>query len=60
LVAKEEEIAKMVDGSPCEVNSTGTVKVTERNGMVRALEVIRYVPEAHYNLISVSHLEKDE
>ena len=31
LVAKEEGIVKMVDGSACEVIGTGTVKVTERN-----------------------------
>ena len=31
LVAKEEEIVKMVDGSACEVIGTGTVKVTKRD-----------------------------
>ena len=38
LVAKEEGTIKMVDGSTCEVIDTGTVKVTERDGTVRALE----------------------
>jgi len=38
LVTKEEKIVKMVDGSACEVNRTGTVKVIKRDGMVRALE----------------------
>ena len=44
LVAKEEVIVKMVDDSACKVISTGTVKVTERDGTVCALEVIRYYP----------------
>ena len=43
LVAKEEGIVKMVDGSTCEVIGTGTVKVTERDRMVRTLEAVRYV-----------------
>ena len=50
LVAKEEGIAKMVDDSTCEVIGTGTV-VTGRDGTMRALEAVRYVPEARYNLI---------
>ena len=33
LVAKEEEIVKIVDGSACEVIGTGTVKVTGRDGI---------------------------
>jgi len=40
LVAKEEGIVKMVDGSACEVIGTRTVKVTERDVTVRALEAI--------------------
>ena len=43
----------MVDGSACEVIDTGTVKVTRRDGIVRALEVVQYVLEARYNLISI-------
>ena len=34
LVAKKEGIVRMVDGSACEVIGTGTVKVTERDGIV--------------------------
>ena len=41
LVAKEEGIVKMVDGLACEVIGTGTVKVTGRDGTVRALEAVR-------------------
>ena len=37
LGAKEEGIVNMVDGSACEVIGTGTGKVTERDGKVRAL-----------------------
>jgi len=43
LVAKEEEIVKMVDGSTCEVIDTGTVKITERDGTMHALEAVWYV-----------------
>ena len=46
LLAKEEGIVKMMDGSTCEVISTKTVKVTERDKTVRVLEAVRYVPEA--------------
>jgi len=46
LVAKEEGIVKMVDGSACEIIGSKTVKVTGRDGTVRALEAVRYVPEA--------------
>ena len=45
LVAKEEVIVKMVDGSACEVIGTGIVKVTRRDGTVRALEAVQYVLE---------------
>jgi len=48
----------MVDGSACEVMSTGTVKITGRDGTVRALKSVRYVPETRYNLISIRVLEK--
>ena len=46
LVAKEKGIVKMVDGSACEIIGTKMVKVTERDGTVRALEAVRYVLEA--------------
>jgi len=49
----------MVDGSACEVIGTGTVKVTERDGMVHALEAVQYVPEARYNLISIRVLDEE-
>ena len=48
----------MVDDSACEVIDTGTVKVTEKDGTVRALEAVRYVTEALYNLISIRVLEE--
>jgi len=53
LVAKEEVTIKMVNGLTCEVISTGTVNVTERDRTVRALEVVWYVLETRYNLISI-------
>ena len=59
LVAKEEGIVKMVDGSACEVIDTRTVKVTERNRTVRALEAVWHVPEARYNLISIRVLDEE-
>jgi len=40
LVSKEEEIVKMVNGSAYKVIDTGTVKVTERDGTVHALEAV--------------------
>jgi len=52
LVAMEEGTVKMVDGSACEVIGIGTINITCRDGMVHALEAIRYVSEARYNLIS--------
>ena len=58
LVAKEEGIVKMADGSACEVIGTGTVKVIE-DRTVRALEVVWYVLEARYNLISIRVLDKE-
>jgi len=58
LVAKEEGIVKMVDGSTCEVINTGTVKVIGRDRTVRALKAVRYVPEAWYNLISIRVLDE--
>jgi len=58
LVAKEEGIVKMVDGSACEVIGTETIKVTGRDRTVRTLEAVRYVPEARYNLISIRVLDE--
>jgi len=46
LVEKEEGTVKMADGSAYKVIDIGTVKVTERDKMVRALEAVWYVPEA--------------
>jgi len=48
-----------VDGSACEVIATGTIKITEREGTVRALEAVRYVPEARYNLISIGVIDEE-
>ena len=59
LAAKEKEFVKIVDGSTCEVIGTGTVKVTERDGTVRALEAVQYVPEARYNLISIRVIDEE-
>jgi len=59
LVAKEEGIIKMVDDSAREVIDTGTVKVTGRDEIVRALKAVRYVPEARYNLISIRVLNEE-
>ena len=59
LVIKEEGIVKMVDGSACEVIGSGTVKVTERDGTVCALEAVRYIPKARYNLISIGVLDEE-
>ena len=59
MAAKEKVIVKMVDGSACEIIDTGTFKVTERGGMVPALEAIRYVPEARYNLISIRVIDEE-
>jgi len=59
LIAKEEETIKMVDGSSCEGIDTRTVKVTGRDGTMRALEVVRYVPEARYNLTFIGVLNEE-
>ena len=58
LVAKEEGIVKMVDGSACKVIGTGTVKVTRRDGTMHALEAVQHVPEARCNLISIRMLDE--
>ena len=50
----------MVDGSACEVIGTRTIKITERDRTVRALEAVWYVPEARYNLISIRVLDEEE
>ena len=49
----------MVDGSACEVIGNGTVKITGRDGTVRTLEAVWYVPEARYNLISIKVLNEE-
>jgi len=59
LVAKEEGTIKMVDGSACEIIITGIAKVTKRDRTVYALEAVRYVSEARYNLISIGLLDKE-
>ena len=59
LVAKDKGTVKMVDDSACKVISTGTVKITERDGRVRALEAIQYVLEARYDLISIGVLDEE-
>jgi len=53
LVAKEEGIVKMVDGSAYEVVGTRTVNVTRRDETMYVLKAVRYVSEARYNLISI-------
>ena len=40
MATKKKETVKMVDGLTCEVIGTETVKVTERDGMVHALEAV--------------------
>jgi len=59
LIVKEEGIVKVVDGSACEVIGTGTIKVTGRDGTMRALEAVRYILEARYNLISIRMLDEE-
>jgi len=60
--------AEMVDDSACKVIDIRTVNVTERDGKVnvterdetvRALKVVRYVPKAQYNLISIGVLDEE-
>ena len=58
LIGKEEGNVKIVD-SACEVIGTGTVNITGTNRTVRALEAVRYVPEARYKLISIRALDKE-
>jgi len=45
FVVKEEGTVKMVDGSACKVIDTGTCKVKGKDGIMHALEVVRYVSE---------------
>ena len=59
MIAKEEGIVKMVDGSACEIIITGIAKVTKRDRTVYALEAVRYVSEARYNLISIRVLDEE-
>jgi len=42
----------MMDGSACQVIGTRTIKIIKRDGMVCFMEVVWYVPEAWYDLIS--------
>ena len=49
----------MVDDLACKIIGTETVKVTERDGMVYALEMVWYVPKASHNLISIRMLDKE-
>ena len=59
MVAKEEGTVKMVDSLACEVIDTGIVMVKERDETVHALEVVRYIPKAWYNLISIGVLDEE-
>ena len=59
LVIKEGTV-KMVDDSACEVIDPRTINVICRDGMVHALEVIRFVLEAQYNLISIGGWTKKD
>ena len=54
---KRERDCQDGGGSTCEVIGTGTVKVTQRDGTVRALEAVQCVSEARYNLISIEVLK---
>ena len=60
MAVKEEGIVKMVDSSACEVIDIGIVKIIKRDGTVRALGAVRYVPEARYNLIFIGVLDEEE
>jgi len=40
FVAKEEGTVKIADGSACKVIDIGTVNVTSRDGIVRAMEAV--------------------
>jgi len=57
LVYKTGKDVKMVDGSACKVISIRIVKVTEKDGVVCALKVVRYILEAYCNLISIGVLD---
>ena len=59
MVSKDEGTVKTVDGSTNKVIGTGTIKVTERDEMVHALEAVQYVSEAPYNLISIRVLDEE-
>ena len=59
FVAKKEGTVKMVDGLACKIINTGTINITERDGTVRALEAVRYISEAWYNLISIVVLDEE-
>jgi len=59
LGCKEKGTVKMVNGLACEVIRTGTVKITERDRMMHALEAVRYVAETRYNPISIRMLDEE-
>ena len=53
MVVKKEGTVKMMDDSTCEIIGTETINIIGRDEIIRALGVVRYVPEARYNLISI-------
>ena len=59
LVAKHEGTVKMADGLVCGVIGIVTVNVTSKDGTMRALEAVRYVPEARYNLMFIKVLDEE-
>jgi len=59
LIVKEEETIKIVDDLAYKVIGTRTVKVIEKNETMHALETVRYVLKARYNLITIGVLDKE-
>ena len=59
MVAKEEWAVIIVDGSICEIISTMTDKVTERDGTLHTSEAVWYVPEARYNILYIRVLDEE-
>ena len=59
LVEKEEGTINIVDSSACKAIDTRTINVTGRDEMMRALEVVRYVPGVRYNLIFIGVLDEE-
>jgi len=58
LVVNEQGTVKMMNDLACEIIGTGKVNVTFRDGMMCALEEVRYAIEARYNLISIGVLDE--